>query len=59
MIGCKEEVFENKGGEELEWVAQRCGCPVLLIFKVRLDHALSNLIYLFRCPCSLQGNVIR
>jgi len=33
--------------------------PFLEMFKVRLDEALSNLIWLSRCPCSLQGNWTR
>jgi len=32
--------------------------PSLETFKVRLDGALSNLIY-GRCPCSLQGGWAR
>ena len=44
----KEKVFYSEGGEALEQVA-------LETFKVRLDQALGNLMYLW-CPCSLQGS---
>lgn len=41
--GHSEEMFYDEGGEVLEQVDLRsCGCP---IFKVRLDEALSNVIW--------------
>jgi len=40
-------MFYHKGAETLAQVAQRGGgCPLLEMFKVRLDGALSNLIHL-------------
>ncbi|KAK4829979.1 hypothetical protein QYF61_008110, partial [Mycteria americana] len=45
LIGHKEEIFYNEGGETLARVAQRSwDGPSLEVFKVRLDRALSNLI---------------
>jgi len=39
-----EEIY-YEGGETLEQVAQRCGrCPIVEIFEVKLDGALSNLV---------------
>jgi len=40
-----KEIFYDESGKELEQVAQRsCGCPLLEVFKARLDGALSNLV---------------
>jgi len=45
LTGYSEEIFHHEGGETLEQVAQRsCGCPLLEVFKGRLDGALSSLV---------------
>lgn len=41
----KEEIYYNEGGKTLEQVDQR-GDSFLGLFKVKLDGALSNPIYL-------------
>lgn len=38
--------FFTQSGEALDQVAQNsCGCPMLELFKARLDGALGNVVY--------------
>ena len=45
LVGHKEKVFYNKGGEALDQVAQRGrGCPILGDTQGQAGGALSNLM---------------
>ena len=47
LLSLNKPIFYHKGGETLEWVAQRgSGGPIPGTFKARLDGALSNLVWL-------------
>lgn len=40
-----EENCYSEGGETLTQITQRsCGCPILEVFKGRLDGTLSNVV---------------
>jgi len=38
-------IFQSEGGDTLEQVAQRGGCPILEAFKARLDVVLDSLVW--------------